>query len=184
MFNVYASYGQLTKGIMIQDGDTIEVKVKMPIGLDEKINYNKLQRKLKCYDDKGEKNIVKAKQVDEVVLYYGDTIRMLRHKDPIQVPCEMCVPKYVLLKLIVDGELKLFQYFNTSGSVSGIPHEEIYYYYQKRDEELFTSTSYLHTKKEMTEYFSDCESLVQKIENKEFKTSEQLVKFYNTNCMK
>ena len=56
---------------------------------------------------------------------------------------------------------------------------------QKDDEQMMRPNP-MSFRKDLMLYFSDCPELSQKIESKEFRSSEivQMVKFYNANCAK
>ena len=175
---VFDGYAQLTKGLIIKGKDTSYVDFKFE-------HFSNEFKGDKYFDSNGEKKFAKPEEIDEIIYFdKGDTIRMISHVDPIVVPCEMCKIKYKFMQIIVDGEMKLFTYrgdWDSNLRDRGVR----YYYYQRNDDKLFSPNN-LYFKKEMSEYFSDCEELVNKIKTKEFKRNdaEKIVEFYNTNCVK
>lgn len=203
MFVAYGSWGQeLTKGLIIKGRDTLSVDFKIPTYLfSDNIIYSAIQEKIKYFDLNGKKNIIKPADANEILLYHKeDTIRMVTHIDPIQVPCERCKTRYVFLKMEVDGNVKLYKYMkqyehsysHTVASdgfvIDMVPAgarigKDYFYYYQKETDKIYSPNNLLF-KKEMSKYFSDCKELINKIKAKEFKKkdAEEIVKFYNANC--
>jgi hypothetical protein len=196
-------YGQeLTKGLIIKGRDTAYVDFKIPINtLSDKINYSKIQRKIKYYDVSGRKNVVKSADANEIIFYHkDDTIRMLTHIDPIMVPCEMCKTRYIFLELIIDGKMRLFKYYDPGGRGNGMstgvggaialsalsgnvvsPSKNSFgYYFQKGTDKIFSPG--FRYKKEMIEYFTDCDIVVKEMKNNKFHKMQELVKLYNANC--
>jgi hypothetical protein len=189
-----SSYGQkLTKGMVIKGNDSLHVDLKLPvIALTDKLSYVRIQKKIKYFNNNGEKVVLKAGEADEVQLYLrGDTIRMLTRVAPLQVPCERCKASYVFLKLVRDGKVKLFKYsledqlnYNLA-DIDVLQRTKYYYYYQKGIDKIYSPNNFLF-KKEMSKYFSDCDILVKKIKAKELRKKDEIeiVEFYNSNCGK
>jgi len=203
---VIDSYSQnLTKGLIIRWKDTVDVSFDIPVGLNsEEILFRKIQRKIKYYNIKGKKKVLKPSDASEIHIYFkGDTIRMLTREDFSVVPCETCIKRYAFLKVVVEGELSLFEHHISPGMYGSLPWQDlkpgdpinnkgIYYYYQKGNSQLSCPTGY----KRLIEYFSDCKELVKWFNDKEYrkrykksiKNNEEtkellkIVNFYNTNC--
>lgn len=197
-------YSQSINGFIVKGADTNYVNFSLPkYFITGKVNSDIIQDKLKYFDVNGKKVIIKPGEVDEITFYFkGDTIHLISHIDPVQVPCKMCKTRYVFLNLLVDGSVRLFKYMkennqayiraissgglNTGEEIGGMTLEKDYwFYYLKEGRELFSPNNMLF-KKEMSKYFSDCEVLVRKINAKEFKKKDaiKIVEFYNTNCGK
>jgi hypothetical protein len=181
-------YSQATKTLIIRNKDTLEVNSKIPIDFS-------VEDKLKYYNENGEKIILRYSEVDEIQIINaeGRITRMIRHINPFQVPCDWCEPQYFFLRLLIDGEMKLLQQNVSSSAVgSGINgtsnlgnYNKSYLYYQKGEEEIFIPNDILF-KREMIEYLSECEELVNKIKTKEYKKRDafKIVEFYNSYCGK
>ncbi len=85
------------------------------------------------------------------------------------------------MKVIERGKCTLFLWrYTLNGGIS------INYYAYRESKPKFLSTrdiiSGINFIKSTSEYFSDCEELVKKIKNKDFKKKEtlEMVKYYNT----
>jgi hypothetical protein len=201
-------YSQTTRGLIIRKKDTLEVNFKMPnVSHATDINYKVSsvfldREKIKYFNAEGKKKVLKFSEVEEVQFFFGDSvIRMIRHINPFQAPCDWCEPQYFFLRLLIDGEMKLLKY-NLSKSGFGSALNDISlagrnivdegqsgnnpkFFYQKGGEEIFIPNVYLF-RKEMRKYLSDCEELIEKIETKEYIKYDafKIVEFYNSYCGK
>lgn len=103
--------------------------------------------------------------------------------------------KPILLEIITDGFLRLYYQDNTSytgnfgGSGMGGFNSKSTYYVKKQTEDVAEKCAafgYIGNsfKKFINDYFKDCQKLISKVENKEFKKKnlEEIVEFYNSNC--
>jgi hypothetical protein len=199
-------YGQeLTKGLIIKGRDTAYVDFVLPKYLiSGKINSDIIQDKLKYFDVNEKKVVVKPGEVDRVAFSFKEeTIQLISHLDPVQVPCKMCKKSYVFLNMLVDGNVKLYKYMKQyygqgyipvgspdaiitgAAPITGTIGKDYFYYYQKGTGEIYSPNNMMF-KKEMSKYFSDCKELADKIKSKEFKKNNaiEIVKYYNTNCGK
>ena len=125
-------------------------------------NYEKLQYKVKYFDPAGKKVVLKADNAKEIQFQFaGENVRMLSRYNSIGIGNIFSMSTHIFLKLEMDGKLKL----------------------QKENGELKRPKG-MSFRKDMTEYFSDCPALVEKIEDKDFRKSdlEMMVNFYNSNC--
>lgn len=100
----------------------------------------------------------------------------------------------IFLKLEIDGDLKLFNYYytqytygsyNTMTGVNfgGPTNKAEKFLLQKGDEELMRP-KILSYRKDLIQYLNDCPELSKKIEDHEFNFNdlESIVRFYNLNC--
>jgi hypothetical protein len=101
---------------------------------------------------------------------------------------------YVFLHLLKDGDMKLFNSYQTSGGGPGMygaggvmmgggSYSVEKLIMQKEGGELFR-TGWLNFKRDMIHYLSDCQDLAMKIEQKIYRSNdiEAIVYDYNQNC--
>ncbi|MFZ5940206.1 MAG: hypothetical protein ACOYXB_06495 [Bacteroidota bacterium] len=176
--------------------DTIDVTFNIPINFfTQEPNYEKLQYKVKYFDSAGRKIVLKLDNAKEIQFKYEyENVRMLSRFNSIGLGNIFSMSTNIFLKLEMDGKLKLFSYYYTqhSGgtynsftgmSTGGYSYSVEKYILQKENGELMRPVG-LSFKKDMIDYFSDCPSLVEKIESKEFRKNdlESMVRYYNLNC--
>lgn len=108
---------------------------------------------------------------------------------------------YIAVKeLVIGNKVELYTTTMTNssavmriGGMSGMESQSstfYHYYIKKPNEEKLTNLGVFHPlsnnlKLNVRSYFLDCKSLIEKLENKEFKVSkgvEEIVIFYNKNC--
>jgi predicted Zn-ribbon and HTH transcriptional regulator len=179
------------EGKILFDHDTLAVTFNIPVNFfSQEPIYEKLQYKVKYYDTAGKKIVLKPDQAKEIQFQYeGKTVRMLSRNNSTG-----WANSTLYLKLEIDGNLKLFNYYYTqnspgmynssTGTTTGSYSYGVEkYMLQKADGELKRPKG-LTFKKDMVEYFSDCPALIEKIESKDFRKNdlEFIVNFYNSNC--
>ncbi len=183
------------EGKIIYQTDTVDVVFNIPVKLfSGEPNFQRLQYKVKYYNKAGKQQALKPHEAIEIQFKFGnENIRMLSRDYSMGMMNPFSFQDRIFLKLDIDGELKLFNYYYTSqtpGTVNasgvmtgGLSYSDDHYLLQKGDGEI-KSPRGLAFKKDMAEYFSDCPALVEKIQDKEFrkKDLEFIVQFYNTIC--
>jgi len=188
--------------IITAEGQKTEVILKVPFMLFGQPNFERLQRKVRYYDTNNKRQVLRPSQAHEISFSYKDkTYRMLSRQFDNPLAKLFTRDGYFFLHLVKDGKLKLFRYYETRRSggsmgrtgVSGMnsmgmsSHGTTYsvqkYLLQKNDEPLFR-TNFLTFKKDMAEYLKECEDVVKKINDKEYRNRdmEELVEEYNTKC--
>jgi hypothetical protein len=187
------TYAEKVEGmIFYPDGDKEEVIFDLPV-VAGKINYFKLQEKVKFSDSFGEVKVLRPEKVKELRFTFNDEkIRMISLNKSDYVPgSPISSSENIFLKLEVKGNLSLFYYEGTE-----LRNTQIGSYYsfidnyilKKEDGSLLSSNLSTRTtnqfRKIMMEYFSDCPELVTKIEKKEFERQHirEIVGFYNSYC--
>jgi len=167
---------------------TFEIPVQLFLG---EIDYSSLQDKVVYYNlDKKIK--LKPNQLKEINFKFnGEDIRMIScNKNPYAFSDDP-----FLLRIIIDGKLKLFIYHSTRGPVGvyvgpgskwrGKSGDLELVLLKKNNDELFEPHfSDKKFKKDMSVYLSDCPSVIQKIDNDLYNIDNirQIVIDYNTNC--
>lgn len=173
-------------GLILKGNDTIKVKFNIPIGiLSGEPIYEKIQNKIIYFDASGKRKTLKADDATEIRFdINGITVRMLSCLNSLGLGNIFSSGTHIFLKLEIDGPLKMFKYHFTSNH-GGAVYLDSYYILQNGNGVL-VQPSTLSFKKEMTEYFSNCPKLVQKIESKDFrkKDLEEIVNYYNSECSK
>jgi hypothetical protein len=184
------------EGTIVMDNETIKVVFNIPFAFLKAVpNYEMLQRKVKYFDDKGNKMTLRPGQAKEIRFSYkGKEIRMLSRYDEDGLTYNVPRDRNIFLKLEIDGKLKLFKYYYTenspnvhdasTGPATNADSYRIERYILQNENGKLKRIKGLTFKRDMTEYFRDCPGLVHKIENKEFRKRdlELMVSFYNSNC--
>jgi len=180
--------GKKVEGKIIYVNDSIiNVTFNIPINyMTQEIDFERLQYKVTYFDANG----------DKIILHPGlaKAIQFTYMNENVSMFSKYNNGDFLFLKLIIDGRLKLFEYYFTSqtpgtfnASTGGMNASFSYsverYLLQKGDFELkrIKRSKFV---KEMCEYFSDCPLLVEKIEKEEFGKNdiEAIVRFYNSSC--
>jgi hypothetical protein len=110
--------------------------------------------------------------------------------------------KFQLMKVLIKGKLNLYSFtdsvlYNTQSSGEGFGnvsigklHTSTHFYLSKNEygivDEFPNKSVFKSFKKNASTYFNDCNELVKKINNREFKNSNviEVVEFYNSTCGK
>jgi len=185
--------GQNIEGKIIFAHDTIDVTFKIPLIFpSQKIDFYRLQNKVKYFDSTGKKITLWPEDAKEIQFKYNNhNIRMLSRKNLIEFSADTAI----FLRLVVDGELKLFYYYalailGTNSTSTGMVNmsssaRDELFIMQKGNDELF-DTGRFTFRKDMMEYFSDCPALSKLIETKEFLKDDvaEIVNYYNSKCNK
>jgi hypothetical protein len=172
------------KGKIIYLNDTVDVIFVIPTDFTmEEIRYRSIQNKVKYYNSAGKKVKLLPDDVVEIRFSYSnEDIRMLSVRDTHDFN-DIWGTKYIFLKLIVDGRLKLFEYHFSDSNMSGMNYVTNSYILKKNNGVLWWPEKWTF-RKDMINYLSDCPELTRQIQEKEFEKSDlvNIVKFYNTNC--
>jgi len=165
----------------------------------KEINYAYIQEEIKFKDEENKLKKLYPEQAKEYRLYYKqDTIRMISHSFITGRPNVNSISYTLFLKLESKGNLSTYcHYTNNFGGYTPIDNGGVYaggvstigtsntqfYLFQKGNGKLKKPLK-LGFIKDMRQYFSDCESLVQKIEDKTFKRKDlkEIAEYYNNNC--
>lgn len=179
-----------------KDGDTVHVTFNVAVNLfRQEAKINRIQEKIRYYDSLNNTNTLRPENTSEVVMVSsGDTIRMLSRANNLGLG-SFFSRNGIFLRLIKDGPLKLFKYYESKSSAPGYNHsnnimsggytyEVKSYILQKKDEPLFRTRSQVNFRKDMADYLSDCPELVTKIEQKKYRKDDMalIVEEYNKQC--
>lgn len=170
-------------------GKTEEVKIQLTVGaVDGQLDMDKLQKEVTYTNAKGEKKTVSAEDVSLVTFTYDSVeYRMLSCPNKLKLEAESSTPKYIFLKLEVDGtRLRLLRYYQVSTSkINGNELKSVSRkYVLRKSNDTYLMPEIKDFKKDMTEFFSDCQGLVFKLSKNQFvkKDMVQIANFYNSEC--
>jgi hypothetical protein len=170
-------------------GKTEEVKIQLTVGaVDGQLDMDKLQKEVTYTNAKGEKKTVSADDVSLVTFTYDSVeYRMLSCPNKLKLEAGSSTPKYIFLKLEVDGtRLRLLRYYQVSTSkINGNELKSVSRkYVLRKSNDTYLMPEIKDFKKDMTEFFSDCQGLVFKLSKNQFvkKDMVQIANFYNSEC--
>ncbi|MBL3657911.1 hypothetical protein [Fulvivirga sediminis] len=169
-----------------------EVTLKIPAGLfGNHPQYIRLQNKIKYISPNGDVKVLKPSDAEAVKFSFkGEMITLVSVKNNTDQSRLTGVTQdsHIFLKLVMDGKLKLFQYYSAQyspgvGQQPGTTTIKDEYLLQLPDEPLKRLKS-IGFRKDMKEYFSDCPALVEILDSRTLrkKDMEAIVEFYNQNC--
>jgi len=183
-------------GKIILSNDTIVAPLIIPYRFFSfEPSFVKLQSKVVYIDEYGKRITVHPEDAREFQFTYQSvTVRMVSRFNSIGLGSPFSSSYNIFLEQLIDGDVKLFNYYYTvdtggtynpatGGSTAGIPMVEEEYIIQKGDGGLMKPRR-LSFRKDMTEFFSDCPELSERIENKEYRFNDlvSIIRFYNSEC--
>ncbi len=119
------SFAAKIKGCFITNsGDTIHVVFRIPVGLFARTpNYEKLQWKITWFDSLNQAQTLRPGEVREYCFEYKSTpVRMVSMTNSLQAsPSGFRHDQDIFLRLIIDGKLRLFKFYDYSGYVENNP---------------------------------------------------------------
>lgn len=194
LFVVYAEARHI-KGVIIRQDDSLQVQLNIPFRfLAKEPNYQQLQYRIAWFDGEGNKHVIKpgdAKEIDFAV--GGESIRMVSVPDVLN-GSSLSARTNIFLRLMIDGQLKMFAYYFTQSSPGmyngntgmysgGAAYTDKEFVLQKGDGPLKEPPG-LSFRKEMMKYLADCPDIVRKIDERAFHRNdlEALVIYYNSHC--
>jgi hypothetical protein len=189
--------------VILKSGDRKEVRFillgKSPLVI-EKSDYDFSESRMtyaKYIDANGKKERVKPKDLKEYGFTYAGREFVYRN---VKVPVPANMPFFDLsgegfYQVAIDGKCKLLFYYEEAKTViGGMPIIVTNYLLLNPDLKTFKVRNVIGGKLIMNrennmtieEFFSDCETLVSKLKNKEFKEDKYIesVNFYNQSCGK
>ena len=189
------TYGRKIEGIIIANGAPREVTfdIKVPLLADEP-NFERIQYKVRYYDENGKKQTLHPDDADEIRFEYdGMEVRMVSCLNTIGAGGMFSVSNRIFLKLEIDGPLRLYRYYYKQtnpgyygaggGFSGGMTYTVDNLIFQKGNGPLKQPRS-LGWKKDMLDYFRDCPALRERLERKDLrrKEIEAIVLYYNQHC--
>jgi hypothetical protein len=177
IFSNLISYSQYNQGkIILNNAKELIGLVKITKGDDLKFKENEDSKVIEY--DKKEVSKFEFNTNEGVQKYvYAQTVNLNKDNNNNKYP--------KLLKVIIEGKVSLFEYYTVTYNNIGLTS-----YYVKKESDIFPIFYYgggLHRQKFIpfvSEYFKDCETLVDKVKNKELKHNqfEEVVQYYNEKC--
>jgi len=190
------TYGRKVEGIIIANGESREVTfdIRVPLLADEP-NFERIQYKVRYYDENGKKQTLHPDDADEIWFEYdGMEVRMISCVNTIGAGSMFSVARRIFLKLEIDGPLRLYRYYYKQttpgyyggpggGFSGGTTYTVDNLIFQKGNGPLKQPRS-LGWKKDMLDYFRDCPDLRERLESKDLrrKEIEAIVLYYNRHC--
>lgn len=190
----HAQYDSWSKAeVYFIDGTVKAGEAKLPIGGAGGPFYANDKLRFRIADRKPVK-LMEAKKIEKVILKVsytekvnGKRIKKNREATIVTINKNKKKTKKGFAELIVDGKVKLLKRkvnYTSNNRISLITESLLV-----RNDEVPIPFNYAELKsfrKRAMEFFSDCSSLVSKIENKIFKREEliAIVNYYNDNCAK
>lgn len=176
--NVFAA--ELVKGKILTSNDTLDVTFKISVDvISKEPNYMKLQEMVQYYNAAGKLCVLSPAAAKEIQFTYkGVEIRMLSRF------LRNGIFQYTFLKLIIDGDVKLFNYYYQAASNTGGGSYQMNVYVLQKDADNLVAVNVMSFKEDMSAYFSECPVLAEKIEDKTYRLNdmETIVQYYNSNC--
>jgi len=185
----FSTYASQVKGIIIRKTDTLHVIFVIPL---TGIDYSSIQYGIKYIDSSENKVKLKPEDAKEIRFEYnGEQVRMLSRFDNLSYNSDNSTK--IFLKLLIDGPIKLFDYYVKNSSVStpggpgSIPMMTSYsysrYILQKGIGNL-VRYSKMNFKDDMPIFLKKCPDLVKMIQDKVYQKNEieRIVTYYNTYC--
>ena len=196
LISTYSEAKKIPGFFINKEGDTVYVTFNVTVSLfRQEAKIERIQEKIRYYDSLNNKNTLKPEDASEVVIVNsGDTIRMLSKANNLGLGSFLS-RNGIFLRLIKDGPLKLFKYYESGSSTPGYNHstntvssgytyETEMHILQKKDGPLVRVRNEVNFRKEMSKYLSDCPELVKKIDQKQYRKDDifLIVEEYNKNC--
>lgn len=181
-------------GQIVYGNKVVDVTFFVPVMLlSSEPNYERIQWKISYLDSAGFKKVLLPDQAKEIrFTYLGEKVRMLSRRNTLSQ--NLFKRKHLFLKLSMDGQLKLFQFFDmnnspgmmnpTTGHMTGSTSSIVIRSVFQIDGKSPILIRLLSFKADMLYYFEGCSALVEKIKRREFRKRDinEIVRFYNKNC--
>lgn len=176
-------------GEIIFPDDTLEATIEVPIiwSTGEPDFYALQQRVTYFVGGERKRQKVKPEEAQEIRFEYEGMVFQMRS---VQNPADVLFKSKDFLKLEIEGAVSLFAYYQQEGATGGRDDEfdndgrRITYIVKKGKEEAMT-VSPLSFRWDMTDFFSECLTLVDKIEHRDLRRRDikEIVSYYNEVCV-
>jgi hypothetical protein len=191
------SYSKKIEGYYITtNNEKYNTVFEIPVGmLSDEINFEAIQFVLKYYDENEKKQKLDLELIFEVGFDYNGekfVLRKLRNSINL-VPNALFDTSYILLRIIKEDIISSYSFSGTSYMVNsngygGVGGGGNFYKYGssilvKKDGTMVDPSTGSFRKK-MSEFFSDCPDLVDKINDKVYKRNQidEVIEYYKVNC--
>lgn len=192
------SFSKNIEGYYILTNNKKVTKVfDIPVGLTtDEVNFQAIQFVLKYYDEDNKKQKLDLEFIYEVGFEHnGEKFVLRKLRNELELGSNLISDKrYILLRLIKEDIISEYSFSGTGYIVSangfGVSGGGSFYNYGSvilvKKDGTMVDPSIGSFRKKMTEFFSDCPVLVDKIKNKVYKRSQldQVIEFYKVNCYK
>lgn len=185
---MFAQESQFKGFYISRTGDTVYGSYRIPTLNNGMPDYSYLQSKAMFVDKDNMPQMIKPRDVNKLVFEAnGETITMLTCKNTINIDNQLGNSHYIFLKLIIDGYVKLYEYYikeNTNSHCN--PGAGVYfdersaadkYCIQLGNSDLIKVKG-ISFKKDFTNLFADYQVLSDKINNKTY-TKEDIQTIVN-----
>jgi hypothetical protein len=186
MCTLFARAEKLT-GKIISEGKSKEVTFDLEVPLSD-YDLEWMQYKVKYFDENGQRKSLKPTEAEEIQFEHeGRPVRMISCVNP-GLGLKFFKGKKIFLFLEVDGPLRLYRFYYTTGenNVGPTPKEIVTQYkhvYQKLQYRVVEPAG-ITWKPDMMKYFAECQEVVDKIDQKEFRKEDAIAvaELYNEKC--
>lgn len=184
------------EGTIVKEGIPEVVTLFIPIRLGEGVDFHSLQEEVRYFDSENKKQVYQPTEIDEFRFTYRDEeIRMISWQNDIRLGAdlEQRNMKQIFIRSIGEGPLSLFVFYDLVTAL-GIPKELLLNNRASeylRPSYVFIKEGYephvqlrINFKKELSEYFEDCPSLAEKIQDATYHARDvkDILQYYNKNC--
>lgn len=182
MLNAFAARVPAT--IVTETGEIVRATIDVA-GTEN--NFRSLQETVDYYDVNGTKHSLKAEQVKEItILNNADTVKLVSipYKYTGLQNANGADPGNILVQQLVDGKVSVYKFWYTESGGQFAPAVTEKYLLRKEGSEEYYEPPYLSFRKDMAGYLCDCPTLIDKIENGQFKRKQLplLIAEYNETC--
>lgn len=170
---------EIIGGKIIFENETKVVRLDIPMsGIVP--DYSSIQKRVKYYDEDGNKQIITPNQAREVSFVIGqEEIRMVSVNLTINLQLQAGGKRF--LRLTVDGDkLKLLRFYDLTLQLRSTPQYQDILQKENHSKKVVD----VRFRKEILAYFSDCPTLAKKIKDKKmtYKHLPAMVMYYNKSC--
>jgi hypothetical protein len=183
-------------GLLVDlQGHVVEVTFKIPFKfLSSEPNYERIQYRVVYYDATGTKTVLRPGDAREITFNCkNEEIRMLSRADNLHVRL-FSSDTHIFLRLLVDGKMKLFNYYYTqsspgfydgsTGAMSGGATYTADNFILQKDEADLMQPRGLAFRKDMVAYLQDCPKVAAMVEERALRRRDMeiIVRQYNEKC--
>jgi hypothetical protein len=157
-------------------------------------DYQKIQSKIIYYDSTGKKFTLRPDSVLEIRCKRpGKITRMVSLYNSLGLGTMFSQGEYIFLKLEIEGKVNVFRYYYiqrgaggynaSTGTMSNSSYKSDDFILQNKNGQLMRP-SWMNFRKDMKDFFGDCSTLSEKIQNKEYGKDDvlKIADYYNSNC--
>jgi hypothetical protein len=183
-FSILSAFAaKIPATIITASGETMQVTVDLANG---ESKYRSLQENIEYYDAGGSKHSLKAEEVKEITVGTGAdavTLVSIPYKYTGLENANAPDKGNILAQQIVDGKVSVYKFWYTEPGVQFAPSVTEKYLLRKEGDEFY-EPAYFSFRKDMEGYLCDCPTLIDKLENGQFKRKQLplLIAEYNETC--